>query len=113
MKNLPLILILLFGFSLAQERVIIENNNGIYNIKVQNLPKSHQKHKHSKKYYKHKKIYKKHSLHKQKYYIASKNGKVFHKPDCKFAKRIKKKIKFKFRKEATAHGLRPCKYCKP
>ena len=107
MKNLPLILILLFGFSLAQERVIIENNNGIYNVKVQNLPKSHQKH--NKKHYK----YKQHHSKKLKYYIASKNGKVFHKPDCKFAKRIKKKIKFKFRKEAKAYGLRPCKYCKP
>ncbi len=112
-KVLILVLTLLLGLSFAKEKVIIENKGNIYNIKVENLPKPYKKYKHSKKHYKHKKIYKKRLSHKPKYYVASKNGKIFHRPTCKFAKRIKKKIKFKTRKEALIRGLRPCKHCKP
>jgi len=113
MKTLILILTSFFSISLAQERIIIENNGNTYNLKIENFPEYFKKHKHSKKYNKQKKIYKKHYRNKSKYYIASKNGKVFHKPDCRFAKRIKKKIKFITRKEAIVQGLRPCKLCKP
>lgn len=48
-------------------------------------------------------------------YVASKSGKVFHRPDCASAKRIKPEnlIGFFSREEAVAAGLQPCKRCKP
>ena len=48
-------------------------------------------------------------------YVASKNSKVFHRPDCKWAKRISPKnlIGFKPREEAIRSGRRPCKRCRP
>jgi len=51
----------------------------------------------------------------QGFYVAAKNSKVFHRPDCKWAKRIspKNKIIFKTRQDALNAGRRPCKVCKP
>ena len=48
-------------------------------------------------------------------YVASKNSKVFHKPDCVWAKRIKPEnlIGYNSRAEALKAGKRPCKRCKP
>jgi hypothetical protein len=48
-------------------------------------------------------------------YIASKNSKVFHKPDCRWAKRIKPAnlVGYNSRNEAIEAGKRPCKVCKP
>jgi len=48
-------------------------------------------------------------------YVASKNSKVFHKPDCKWAKKINPKnlIGFKSREDAVNSGRRPCKSCRP
>ena len=48
-------------------------------------------------------------------YVASKNSKVFHKPDCSWAKRIKPKnlVGYNSRDEAIKAGKRPCKMCKP
>ena len=48
-------------------------------------------------------------------YVASKNSKVFHRPDCKWAKRISPKnlIGYKSREEAIKSGRRPCGICGP
>ncbi len=48
-------------------------------------------------------------------YVASVNSKVFHKPNCKWAKKIKEKnlVGFKSREDAVNSGKRPCKVCKP
>jgi len=48
-------------------------------------------------------------------YVASKNSKVFHKPDCRSAKRIlaKNLVGYNSRGEAIQAGKRPCKMCKP
>jgi len=48
-------------------------------------------------------------------YVASKNSKVFHRPDCSSAKRIKPEnlIGYNSRDEAINAGKRPCKRCKP
>jgi len=48
-------------------------------------------------------------------YVASKNSKVFHKPDCSSAKRISLKnlVSYNSRDEAIKAGKRPCKRCKP
>lgn len=48
-------------------------------------------------------------------YVASKNGKVFHKPDCIWVKRIKPEnlIGYSSREEAINAGKKPCNLCKP
>ena len=48
-------------------------------------------------------------------YIASKNSKVFHKPDCSSASHIKPEniVTYKSLDEAVNAGKRPCKLCKP
>jgi hypothetical protein len=48
-------------------------------------------------------------------YVASKNGKVFHKPDCIWVQRIKPEnlVGYNSRDEAINAGKRPCKQCKP
>jgi hypothetical protein len=48
-------------------------------------------------------------------YVASKNSKVFHKPDCSWAKRIKQEnlIGYSTREEAINAGKRPCGRCNP
>ena len=48
-------------------------------------------------------------------YVASRNSKIFHRPDCGYVKRIlpKNLIGFNSREEAIKSGRRPCKSCKP
>ena len=48
-------------------------------------------------------------------YAGSINSDIFHYPNCKWAKKIKKenKIWFKSRKEALDKGYTPCKVCNP
>ncbi len=48
-------------------------------------------------------------------YVASKNSKVFHKPQCSSARRISPKnlIGYHSRQEVIKAGKRPCKMCKP
>ena len=48
-------------------------------------------------------------------YVASRNSKVFHHPDCGYVKRIlpKNLIGFNSREEAIKSGRRPCKKCRP
>jgi hypothetical protein len=48
-------------------------------------------------------------------YIASKKGKVFHKPDCTWASRIKPEnlIGYNNLQDALDAGKKPCKQCKP
>ena len=48
-------------------------------------------------------------------YVASKNSKVFHKPECSSANRISPKnlVGYNSRDEAIRAGKRPCKICKP
>jgi len=48
-------------------------------------------------------------------YVASKNSKVFHKPECSWAKRIKPEnlAGYNSRDEAMKAGKRPCKLCNP
>ena len=48
-------------------------------------------------------------------YVASKNSKVFHRPDCSSAKRISPKnlVGYNSREDAIKAGKRPCKICKP
>jgi hypothetical protein len=49
------------------------------------------------------------------YYVASKNSRVFHNPNCYAAKRIMPKnlVKYSSRERALQDGKRPCKICKP
>jgi len=48
-------------------------------------------------------------------YVASKNSKVFHKPQCSWAKKIKPEnlTAYNSRTEAINAGKRPCKRCNP
>jgi len=48
-------------------------------------------------------------------FVASKTGKVFHKPTCPHAKRIQDntRIIYKTREEAMLAGRRPCQTCNP
>ncbi len=48
-------------------------------------------------------------------YVASRTSKVFHRTDCKWAKRISPKnfMGFKTREEAIRSGRRPCRSCGP
>jgi hypothetical protein len=48
-------------------------------------------------------------------YVASKSSKVFHKPDCIWARRIKPEnlVYYSSRDEAINAGKRPCKQCNP
>ena len=52
---------------------------------------------------------------KQWKYVASKNSRVFHRFDCKWAKRVSPKnlIGFKDREEAVKSGRRACRSCRP
>jgi micrococcal nuclease len=53
----------------------------------------------------------------ESYYVASRTSQrfVFHRPDCRSAKRIKKEnsIRFETRDEALDSGYSPCRNCKP
>lgn len=48
-------------------------------------------------------------------YLASKNSKVFHVPNCRSAKRIspENRVLYESRNEAVNDAKRPCKLCKP
>ncbi len=48
-------------------------------------------------------------------FVASKTSKVFHRPDCRFAKQMDpaKSLTFRSRQEAEQNGRRPCKTCNP
>jgi FlaG/FlaF family flagellin (archaellin) len=48
-------------------------------------------------------------------FVASKSGKVFHKPTCPHAKRIQDntKVVYQTREEAVSSGRRPCQTCNP
>ncbi len=48
-------------------------------------------------------------------YVASKNSKVFHRPDCKAAEKISQNnlVRFTTREAAIQAGKRPCTECKP
>ena len=48
-------------------------------------------------------------------YVASKNSKVFHKSDCRWAKNISPSnlISYRNREEAIKDGKKPCSTCKP
>lgn len=48
-------------------------------------------------------------------FVASKSGKVFHKPTCSHAKRIQDttKVIYQTRDQAIAAGRRPCQTCNP
>jgi micrococcal nuclease len=48
-------------------------------------------------------------------YVASINREPFHRPDCKWARRISSANlqTFKTREEAIKAGHRPCKVCRP
>jgi hypothetical protein len=48
-------------------------------------------------------------------YVASKKQSIFHKPDCRFAKRIKTEniVGYNERRDALRDGKRPCAACKP
>lgn len=52
---------------------------------------------------------------KESIYIGHKGTKKFHRPNCRFGKRIseKNRITFSSRKEAINQGYIPCKVCKP
>ncbi|SNZ06217.1 Metal binding domain of Ada [Persephonella hydrogeniphila] len=93
----------IFYFSYAQERVIIENRGTHYHVESYTEP-SYSPKKSKKKHY---------SKKKERFYISKQKGKVFHRPSCRFAKKIKNKKVFKTRRKAVNAGLRPCKLCKP
>ena len=48
-------------------------------------------------------------------YVASQNSEVFHKPDCRWAKKISSKnlVGYNSREDAIKAGKRPCRWCKP
>ena len=48
-------------------------------------------------------------------YVASKNRPTFHKPDCRWAKKISPEnfVGYKTREDAINAGKKPCKQCKP
>ena len=97
------IFLIFYNYSFCQERVIIEKKGNIYHVETYEEPE-----------YNSRNILKKKQINKRlKYYIAPKKGKVFHRPNCKFARKIKHKVKFKTRQKALNKGLRPCKVCKP
>ncbi|WP_029520487.1 Ada metal-binding domain-containing protein [Persephonella sp. IF05-L8] len=106
-------LVLLFFTSSAfsLEKTIIEDKGGYYKVETyqEYIPKKYNHKQHTKR----KAHIKKKSRKKASYYVAKSKGKIFHRPDCRFAKRIKHKIVFKSRKKAVKSGLRPCKVCSP
>jgi micrococcal nuclease len=57
------------------------------------------------------------AVSEEEYYVASKKSKrfVFHRPDCRWAEKIKKqnRMLFESRGEALDSGYAPCRTCKP
>ena len=54
------------------------------------------------------------AAHKAQHYLASKDGKKFHKENCVFAQNILPKMKLRFKSTTTAlnKGFKPCKCVK-
>jgi len=52
---------------------------------------------------------------KEKMFVGSKNSKIYHKPDCPYAKKIleKNKVWFSSKKDAESRGYRGGKCCNP
>ncbi len=99
---------LLFVFSAySQEKVIIEKRGDHYHIESFYLPETTVQKPSSQK------RHRKKSVKKERYYIAKEKGKVFHRPSCRFGKKIKHKVIFKSKEKAVKAGLRPCRICKP
>lgn len=51
-------------------------------------------------------------------YVASQNARVFHRPNCKFAKQISKENRLTYGADVTYDrlleiGMKPCEQCKP
>lgn len=107
-KFLVILLSICFLFNSGISKEILIKNKGNYFL-LKNIPETGLNHKKAKSYKKDKKQKRK----QYKYFVAKKNGKIFHKVDCKFAKKIKHKVKFKSRKQAVKKGYKPCKICKP
>jgi len=101
------IILSIFVFAYSQERVIIEKRGDHYHVESFYLPETTDQKPSYKKHYRKK------SVKKERYYIAKEKGKVFHRPSCRFGKKIKHKVIFKSRKKAVKTGLRPCRVCKP
>ncbi len=90
-----------FSFSNSQEIIVIKSSGNVYHLEKKSVPHS-------------KKTLRKTVKHKREsFYVAGKKSKVFHRPDCPFAKRLKSKVIFKTRYQAIKRGLRPCRKCKP
>ncbi|MCD4716389.1 MAG: hypothetical protein K8R45_06565, partial [Desulfobacterales bacterium] len=51
----------------------------------------------------------------EKFYLGNRNSYRFHRPGCRYAKKISRKngIRFKSRYEAFRAGYSPCKRCMP
>lgn len=91
----------LYTFANSQEIIVIKSYKDIYHLEKKSIP--HFKNK-TKRKIRHK---------RESFYVAGKKSKVFHRPDCPFAKRLKSKVIFETRYEAIRKGLRPCRKCKP
>jgi len=100
--------LVLFYFSYGEEGVIIEKRNGYYHVENYKFSTKSG----AKQSKKSKKTARKLNK-KEAYYLSSKKGRVFHRPSCRFAKRIKHKVKYSTKREALNKGLRPCSVCKP
>ncbi|WP_457622944.1 Ada metal-binding domain-containing protein [Persephonella sp.] len=93
----------LFTLVYSQERIYIENKTNYYHIETRNIPPPNLKKE---------KTIKTENV-AEDYYVSKKKGKIFHKPSCKFGRKIKNKVVYKYRASAVSKGLRPCKVCKP
>ncbi|ACO04520.1 MAG TPA: hypothetical protein DEP48_09735 [Persephonella sp.] len=102
MLIIQIILFILTDISFSLEKAVIQKKPDHIHIKSEVIPD-----------YKNKKIKKYRKSKREKYYITKENGKIYHRPSCRFAKRIKNKVKIKSIRSAKRKGLRPCKVCKP
>ncbi|WP_457622341.1 Ada metal-binding domain-containing protein [Persephonella sp.] len=102
MHIILIIFLILIKTSFSLEKAVIQKKSDHIHIESEIIP-DYRKNKKTK----HKKI------KKEKYYITSEKGKVYHRPSCRFAKKIKYKTKIKSKRSARKKGLRPCKICKP
>ncbi len=101
MKKIIFFAVLSFVFSaFSQEVLYIKQKGNTVFLKKTSFPEIKKKKHHRKR-------------KAESFYIAKKKGKVFHRPDCRFAKRIKNKIILKSRRSALGKGYKPCKVCKP
>lgn len=54
-------------------------------------------------------------IFKKEQFIGNSNTNVFHRPDCRYAKKIdaEKRVSFTSRDRAVSQGYKPCKICNP